>query len=307
MQFKTQSSSKFNECSFVPLRLTFWPSQGRRELQRLAETSPAGCGHGVSPAGCVGPVRDRPRLRPQRAPAAPGETDPGGARQSQRSASTGSLLAVSRLQRLWQAVSVSADPGQRSAGAAGRCQPRGAVPPGRARSSALPGNGTGTGSGDRGRSAALFHGRVSQPCTDTSLMTVGPCAVQTAGLRMARRVYSALLLPGVTSTMKYSSRYHRSKSDDKSKGFFEGNFCVFLRCEWQFHWVGKYIWILVWNTSIQSSGKQSEVNTTCNVIYVCYLHEFSGLIPHYILLKLCYEDEVIPFQFLNNVPDRQNF
>lgn len=70
------------------------------------------------------------------------------------------------------------------------------------------------------QSTADLYGWVSQPCTDMLLMTVEPCAERTSSLRVAHRVYSALLLAEVTSTMKYSSRYHHSKSDDKSKGFF---------------------------------------------------------------------------------------
>lgn len=69
-------------------------------------------------------------------------------------------------------------------------------------------------------STADLYGWVSQPCTEMLLMTVEPCAERTSSLRAARRVYSALLLAEVTSTMKYSSRYHHSKRDDKSKGFF---------------------------------------------------------------------------------------
>lgn len=77
-------------------------------------------------------------------------------------------------------------------------------------------------------STADLYGCVSQPCTDTLLMTAEPYAERTSSLRVAHRVYSALLLAEVTSTMKYSSRYHHSKSDDKSKGFFWRQFyCIF--------------------------------------------------------------------------------
>lgn len=89
-------------------------------------------------------------------------------------------------------------------------------------------------------SAADLYGWVSQPCTDMLLMTAEPCAERTSSLGAAHRVYSALLLAEVISTMKYSSRYHHSKSDDKSKGvFFGGDFSVFLHSERQFHCAGK--------------------------------------------------------------------
>lgn len=67
---------------------------------------------------------------------------------------------------------------------------------------------------------ADLYGWVSQPRTDAILMTAEPCAERASSLRVAHRVYSALLLAEVISTMKYSSRYHHSKSDDKSKGCF---------------------------------------------------------------------------------------
>lgn len=122
-------------------------------------------------------------------------------------------------------------------------------------------------------STADLYGWAIPLCTDTLLMTVEPCTQQISRLRVACRVYSALLLAGVTSTMKYSSRYHHSNSDDKSKGFFGENFSVFLYGEQQFHCAIKWIWILVRNIFSQSRRKQSAVNTTCNVVYACYPQE----------------------------------
>lgn len=294
---------------------------------------------GVSARLSAAPISTAPHPR---APAASGETRTGGATPVQGLNQHRLTARCQTLSSLSDRVSWSRQTpaGSDRDSCRGRCQPP-RLPLGRAaRAGAQPGHrqrparggDTGTSISSTGSSIHLQHGDIHPSAarghpsicnTGTSISSmvtrpgepalpgdlINDCGAAVCGtniqLRVAHRVDLALLLAGVTSTMKYSSRYHRSKSDDKSKGVLEGNFCVFLHYEWQFHWAGKYIWIPVRNTFIQSSRKQSEVNTTCNVIYVCYLHEFSGLIPHHIPLKLCYEDEVIPFRFLSNVPDRQ--